>query len=118
MKNIPRKLVTFSTIHFSQVKIKIQFNSDIIFEVGNTELGKKNFYCHKAILSSMSDPFKGFKNLFNFQVMFTNGMKETSSKTVVINDIKPDVFYQVLSFIYTGSINLSVSSFFFYLFIF
>ena len=44
-----------------------------------------------------------------FARMFDNEMKEKETSTVVIPDISPDVFKEILSFVYTGKLN-SVSA--------
>lgn len=72
--------------------------SDVIFIVGNEKIGKKQIYGHKCILASHSEPFK---------VMFTNGMKETLSGQVEVKDIKPEIFRNMLHYIYTGTLKIS-----------
>lgn len=72
--------------------------SDVLFIVGNEKIGKKEIYAHKAILASYSEIFKA---------MFTSGMEECHSGKVEVKDIKPDIFRNLLQFIYSGSLKIS-----------
>jgi speckle-type POZ protein len=62
--------------------------SDVIFKVGGSE-----FPAHKIVLAARSEVFKA---------MFQHATKEKSTNHVEIEDIEPDVFQQLLRFIYTG----------------
>ena len=60
-------------------------------------VGGHSFDAHKAILSSTSKVFA---------VMFVHETTEKLSNHVDIQDIHPDVFQEVLRFIYTGRVPL------------
>jgi len=60
----------------------------------------REFRAHKAILAARSRVFSA---------MFEHRMKEASCNTVVIHEIDPDVFFQVLRFMYTGNCNVEIS---------
>ncbi len=60
-------------------------------------VGGRSFDAHKAILSSTSKVFAA---------MFVNETTEKLSNHVDIQDIHPDVFQEVLRFIYTGRVPL------------
>lgn len=64
--------------------------SDVTFNVEN-----KNFPAHKIVLASVSPVF---------EKMFAHQMKENITNIVVIEEIDPDVFREMLRFIYTGKI--------------
>jgi speckle-type POZ protein len=70
---------------------KMQF-SDVNFNVGGRE-----FPAHKVILSARSQ---------YFAAMFQHPTKENSTNQVKIEDIDPEVFDQLLRFIYTGRVPL------------
>ncbi len=53
----------------------------------------RNFQAHKCILASSSKVF---------EAMFKHPTKEKMTNQVVIEDIQPEVFHQLLRFIYTG----------------
>ena len=55
--------------------------------------GAQDFPCHSLILSARSPVFKA---------MFQANMKERESREVIIEDIEPAVFAEMLHFIYTG----------------
>ncbi|KAL9696140.1 hypothetical protein quinque_015425 [Culex quinquefasciatus] len=56
---------------------------------------QKKFYAQRAILSVRSPVFAA---------MFQSGMQESSLNRIVIEDIEPDVFEEVLRFIYVGKV--------------
>lgn len=60
--------------------------------------GGREFLAHKAILASRSQVF---------DAMFQHSTKEKLSNRVEIEDIQPDVFGQLLRFIYTGRLSLT-----------
>jgi speckle-type POZ protein len=60
--------------------------------------GGREFLAHKAILASRSQVF---------DAMFQHSTKEKLSNQVEIEDIHPDVFGQLLRFIYTGRLSLT-----------
>merc|ERR1712150_85773 len=55
--------------------------------------GAQEFPCHSLILSARSPVFKA---------MFQANMKESETREVIIEDIEPAVFAEMLHFIYTG----------------
>ena len=55
--------------------------------------GAQDFPCHSLVLSARSQVFKA---------MFQASMKEREEREVIIEDIKPVVFAEMLHFIYTG----------------
>jgi speckle-type POZ protein len=62
--------------------------SDVHFIVQNLKIP-----AHKAILSARSPVFAA---------MFQNEMQENSSNEVIVTDVEPDAFKEMLQFIYTG----------------
>lgn len=56
---------------------------------------------HKIILSLWSVPFAK---------MFTNGMSETNSSEVLLRDVSPEAFKCMLDFMYSGELNLEVTT--------
>jgi speckle-type POZ protein len=98
-REVPKKLVVDvpnSTLSFDMNKL---FNedkfSDIVFLVGNVE-----FPAHKCILSVRSPML--------YAMFSTSGMRETREEKVSVEDIEPDIFREVLRFIYTGVCSLDI----------
>jgi speckle-type POZ protein len=77
--------------HLDGLFNNMQF-SDVKFNIGGRE-----FPAHKNILSARSQ---------YFAAMFQHPMKEQSTNQVKIEDIEPEVFDQLLRFIYTGRVPL------------
>jgi speckle-type POZ protein len=77
--------------HLDGLFNNMQF-SDVNFNVGGRE-----FPAHKSILAARSQ---------YFAAMFQHPMKENSTNQVKIEDIDPEVFDQLLRFIYTGRVPL------------
>jgi speckle-type POZ protein len=67
-------------------------NSDVIFKIGG-----RPFPAHKLILVTRCQVFA---------VMFKHETKEKLSNEIEIKDVEPDVFHQLLRFIYTGRLSL------------
>ncbi|KAL0486915.1 actin-binding protein IPP [Acrasis kona] len=67
---------------------------DVSFLVGPQE---KQIMAHRGILTSRSDYFHN---------MFTVGLRESQENIVKKPNIRPDVFYEVLRFIYSGKVNI------------
>ncbi|XP_066287425.1 kelch repeat and BTB domain-containing protein 8-like [Branchiostoma lanceolatum] len=67
---------------------------DVILEVEG-----RQFPCHRLVLSAAS-PY--------FRAMFTNGMAESRQKTVVLKGLDADVFAEIVSYIYTGTLRVSL----------
>jgi speckle-type POZ protein len=70
---------------------------DMQFSDVNFNIGGREFPAHKVILSARSQ---------YFAAMFQHPMKENSTNQVKIDDIEPEVFDQLLHFIYTGRVPL------------
>jgi len=66
--------------------------SDICFNVSG-----KTFYAHKNILSTRSELFLA---------SISSGMKESQNNVISLNDIEPEVFEYILTFLYTGSVRV------------
>jgi speckle-type POZ protein len=66
--------------------------SDVHFRIGERE-----FPAHKVILGARSNVF---------EAMFKHSSKEQSTNQVNIEDIKPEVFQELLRFVYTGRVPL------------
>ncbi|KAK3090186.1 hypothetical protein FSP39_009884 [Pinctada imbricata] len=62
--------------------------TDITIKITN-----QTFQCHSLVLSSVSA---------YFEAMFNSGMKESREMTVTLHDIAPDMFREVLNFVYSG----------------
>ncbi|KAI7896598.1 uncharacterized protein EV154DRAFT_547250 [Mucor mucedo] len=73
--------------------------SDISFKVlGNDSVENfRIFYGHKNILAAIS-PW--------FNIIFTNGMKESLENEITISDVKHDIFYRLLKYCYTFKIDI------------
>ena len=57
------------------------------------QCGDKVYDCHQFMLSARSPVFRA---------MFQAEMREKKTKKVIVTDLNPDVFQEVLTFIYTG----------------
>jgi speckle-type POZ protein len=77
--------------HFDGLFNSMQF-SDVIFKVRGCE-----FPAHKNILAARSEVFAA---------MFQHPMEEKSTNLAKIEDIEPEVFNQLLRFIYTGRVQV------------
>jgi speckle-type POZ protein len=66
--------------------------SDVIFKVRG-----RDFPAHKSILSARSEVFAA---------MFQHPTKENLTNQIEIEDIEPDVFQELLRFIYTGRVQV------------
>jgi hypothetical protein len=75
------------TAQFQELFDDMSF-SDVIFKVGGSE-----FPAHKIVLAARSEVFKA---------MFQHPTKEKSTNHVEIEDIEPEIFKELLRFIYTG----------------
>lgn len=65
--------------------------SDVVFKIDDTELP-----AHKIMLASASPVF---------EKMFSHQMKENITNVVVVEETDPDIFKEMLSFIYTGEVD-------------
>eukprot|EP00058_Branchiostoma_floridae_P025998 XP_002611488.1 hypothetical protein BRAFLDRAFT_63877 [Branchiostoma floridae] len=67
---------------------------DVVIEVED-----RRFPCHRLVLSAAS-PY--------FRAMFTSGMAESRQETVVLQGLDADMFKEILSYIYTGTVHVSL----------
>eukprot|EP00058_Branchiostoma_floridae_P007082 XP_002592570.1 hypothetical protein BRAFLDRAFT_118908 [Branchiostoma floridae] len=67
---------------------------DVVLEVEG-----RRFPCHRLVLSAAS-PY--------FRAMFTSGMAESRQKTVVLQGLDAGVFGEILSYIYSGTLHVSL----------
>ena len=65
--------------------------SDVSFNIGG-----RQFPAHKSILAAKSEVF---------EAMFQHPTKENFTNQIEIEDIEPDVFHELLRFIYTGRLS-------------
>ncbi|XP_078582718.1 kelch repeat and BTB domain-containing protein 12-like isoform X1 [Branchiostoma floridae x Branchiostoma japonicum] len=67
---------------------------DVVIEVED-----RRFPCHRLVLSAAS-PY--------FRAMFTSDMAESRQKTVVLQGLDADMFGEILSYIYSGTLHVSL----------
>ncbi|XP_078572257.1 kelch repeat and BTB domain-containing protein 8-like [Branchiostoma floridae x Branchiostoma japonicum] len=67
---------------------------DVVLEVGD-----RRFPCHRLVLSAAS-PY--------FRAMFTSDMAESRQKTVVLQGLDAGMFGEILSYIYSGTLHVSL----------
>eukprot|EP00058_Branchiostoma_floridae_P016720 XP_002602208.1 hypothetical protein BRAFLDRAFT_76897 [Branchiostoma floridae] len=67
---------------------------DVVLEVED-----RRFPCHRLVLSAAS-PY--------FRAMFTNDMAESRQKTVVLQGLDAGMFCEILSYIYSGTLHVSL----------
>ncbi|XP_066285892.1 kelch repeat and BTB domain-containing protein 8-like [Branchiostoma lanceolatum] len=67
---------------------------DVVLEVED-----RQFPCHRLVLSAAS-PY--------FRAMFTSDMAESRQKTVVLQCLDADMFGEILSYIYSGTLHVSL----------
>ncbi|RMX57129.1 hypothetical protein pdam_00008254, partial [Pocillopora damicornis] len=65
------------------------------------QAGERKVKCHRVVLSSCSPYFRG---------MFTNDMIESSKDTVVIQGLSEEAVIQLINFIYTRKITISIDN--------
>lgn len=65
--------------------------TDLVFK-----FKKRDVHAHKVILVNRSE---------YFQKMFSHDMVESRTGTITIDDFEPEVFQQVISYIYTGEVD-------------
>ena len=75
--------------HFNQLWINKSL-SDVTIQIDG-----KNFEAHKAVLAARSPVFLA---------MFQSNLTEDQTNTLKIDDIEPDVFKEMLRFIYTDQV--------------
>jgi len=72
---------------------------DVEFVLPGGEEGEEVIvYAHRSVVAGRSEYFR---------VLLTNGMKETHQQRINIPNIAPNLFRDVLEFIYTGSLSLN-----------
>ncbi|XP_062699159.1 BTB/POZ domain-containing protein 3-like [Aedes albopictus] len=76
--------------------INNRFQSDVTFLVGEK---RQPIYAHKLLLIISSEHFNG---------MF-NG-KESNSEEIEVNDVEPDIFLEILRYIYCRKVHLTVQN--------
>ena len=72
-----------------------EFQSDVTFVVGEQ---KTKIHAHKLLLMLHSE---------YFYAMFNGNFKETNEKEVDAMDIEPEIFLEILKFIYCGEVDLA-----------
>eukprot|EP00058_Branchiostoma_floridae_P028427 XP_002613918.1 hypothetical protein BRAFLDRAFT_235433 [Branchiostoma floridae] len=65
------------------------------------EVEKRQFPCHRLVLSAAS-PY--------FRAMFTSDMAESRQKTVVLQGLDAGIFGEILSYIYSGTLHVSLDT--------
>ncbi|XP_051161492.1 speckle-type POZ protein-like isoform X1 [Leptopilina boulardi] len=87
------KNIISSSTNYNNFKLFLMSDhlSDVKFKIDN-----KEFPAHKIMLASASPVF---------EKMFFYQMKENITNTVEVNDTDPDVFKEMLNFIYTGNVD-------------
>lgn len=65
------------------------------------QAGERKVKCHRVVLSSCSPYFRG---------MFTNEMMECSQDTIVIQGLSEEAVIQLINFIYTRKITISIDN--------
>lgn len=77
-----------------QKRFEMYFNNETLSDI-QIQVDSKKYFAHKVILTSRSSVFNR---------IFSNNMSETISGVVKIEDIKSQVFYELLRFMYTNEI--------------
>ncbi|XP_066270474.1 kelch-like protein 21 [Branchiostoma lanceolatum] len=73
---------------------KSEVLQDVVLEVQG-----RRFPCHRLVLCAAS-PY--------FRAMFTTDMAESRQKTVVLKGLEPAMFGEILSYIYSGTLHVSL----------
>ncbi|KAI9563144.1 hypothetical protein GHT06_010601 [Daphnia sinensis] len=76
-----------------------QLNCDVTFHFDTAEKDE-SIGAHVSILSARSSVFAA---------LFQSGMQETSTRKICIKDIKPDIFKQLLHYVYSGRLSTKLS---------
>ena len=103
----PEKVLSGSDLDSRNPNLLAHCQKQVCQQLGNAFFEKQftdimikcegqTFYCHKAVLAARSPVFLA---------MFEANMKEKVTNTVAIDDFKPEVVSEMLSFIYTGNIS-------------
>ncbi|XP_057368083.1 BTB and MATH domain-containing protein 42-like [Daphnia carinata] len=83
----------FTNLYVNQLNCDVTFHFDTAEE--DEQIGS-----HVAILSARSSVFAA---------MFQSGLREASTRKICIRDIKPDIFKQLLHYIYSGRTSTELS---------
>ncbi len=65
------------------------------------QVGEKTFPCHRSVLAA-TIPY--------FRSMFSSEMKESRQKQIEIRDISSAAFEQILSYVYTATLNFTANN--------
>ncbi|XP_078571947.1 kelch repeat and BTB domain-containing protein 2-like [Branchiostoma floridae x Branchiostoma japonicum] len=93
---VPTKTRAICTVFFGTVGNlqKAGVLQDVVLEVEG-----RRFPCHRLVLSAAS-PY--------FRAMFTSDMAESRQKTVVLQGLDADMLWEILSYIYSGTLHVSL----------
>ncbi|EAT38331.1 AAEL009769-PA [Aedes aegypti] len=78
--------------------INNKFQSDVTFLVGEK---RQPIYAHKLLLIIASE---------YFNAMFNGNFKESTSGEIEVSDVEPDIFLEILRFIYCGKVRLTIEN--------
>ncbi|XP_065075329.1 BTB/POZ domain-containing protein 3-like [Ochlerotatus camptorhynchus] len=78
--------------------INNKFQSDVTFLVGEKRMP---IYAHKLLLIISSE---------YFNAMFNGNFKESNSEEIEVSDVEPDIFLEILRFIYCGKVRLTIEN--------
>ncbi|XP_019533950.1 kelch-like protein 40b isoform X1 [Aedes albopictus] len=84
-----------STSDRKQFLVNNEFMADVVFLVGEK---KERIHAHKLFLIASSE---------YFYAMFNGNFKESSESEIVLDDIEPKIFLEILRFVYCGKIDLT-----------
>ncbi|XP_055619527.1 BTB/POZ domain-containing protein 6-B-like isoform X1 [Toxorhynchites rutilus septentrionalis] len=78
--------------------INNRFQSDVTFMVGEK---RQPIHAHKLLLIIASE---------YFNAMFNGNFRESSSGEIEVSDVEPDIFLEILRFIYCGKVRLTIEN--------
>ncbi|KAL1397424.1 hypothetical protein pipiens_002529 [Culex pipiens pipiens] len=84
-----------STSERKQFMVNNEFMSDVVFVVGQQ---KERIYAHKLFLITASE---------YFYAMFNGNFKESTAEAIVVEDVEPKIFLEILRFVYCGKVDLT-----------
>ncbi|XP_053693068.1 BTB/POZ domain-containing protein 2-like isoform X2 [Sabethes cyaneus] len=85
-----------STLDRKEYLVNNEFMSDVVFLVGSKQ--KRRIYAHKLFLIAASE---------YFFAMFNGNFRESSESEIVLADVEPEIFLEILRFVYCGKIELT-----------
>ncbi|XP_055532018.1 kelch-like protein 40b isoform X1 [Wyeomyia smithii] len=88
-----------STFDRKAFLVNNEFMSDVVFLVGTKR--KQRIYAHKLFLIAASE---------YFFAMFNGNFRESGENEIVIEDVEPEIFLEIMKFIYCGKIELTFSN--------